>query len=172
MLARLLMGSIYYLFAFVVSIVTIYLCFKVVMRITRYNDVTLLKQNNVAVAFVQTAAFVAMAIMIRNALYPIDAVFQDFWLTADKHLLHLATLLGRALGYLAVTVILALASIGAALKLFQKLTRDIEEEQEIAGNNTAVGMLLAGVLVAFAIMIESGISDFVNALLPMGGLLR
>ena len=80
MFARLIMGSIYFLFAFGVSIVTIYLCFKVVVRITRYDDIDLLKQNNVAVAFVQAAAFVAMAIMIRNALYPINAVFQDFWL--------------------------------------------------------------------------------------------
>ena len=57
MFSRLLMGSIYFLFAFTVSIVTIYLCFKVVMRITRYEDIELLKKNNVAVAFVQTAAF-------------------------------------------------------------------------------------------------------------------
>jgi len=166
------MGSIYFLFAFAVSIVTIYICFKVVIRITRYNDITLLKNNNLAVAFVQVAAFVAMAIMIRNALYPIGAVFQDFWLSAHKNPLLYGALLGRALGYLGVTLVLAIASISAALKLFQKLTRDIREEQEIANNNTAVGLLLAGVLVAFAIIIESGIGDFVNALLPMSGLLR
>jgi uncharacterized membrane protein YjfL (UPF0719 family) len=172
MFLRLLMGSIYFLFAFAVSIVTIYLCFKVVIRLTRYNDVTLLKHNNLAVAFVQAAAFVAMAIMIRNALYPIAAVFEDFWLSTDKNPMQYGVLLGRAIGYLGVTLLLSLASICAALKLFQRLTRDIEEEKEIANNNTAVGLLLAGVLVAFAIMIESGIADFVNALLPMSGLLR
>ena len=47
------------------------------------------------------------------------------------------------------------------------MTKDLNEEALIKQNNVAVGLLLAGVLIAFAIMVESGISDFINALIPV-----
>ena len=167
MLSSFFLGLFFFLFAFVVSICTIYICFKVVMRITKYDDIYLINNNNVSASLVLTSSFIAMAIMIKNALYPMNAVLQDFWFSAHKSVSEYLYLGSRALGYLTLTVLLSLASISAALIIFQKLTKELNEEALIKQNNVAVGLLLAGVLIAFAIMVESGISDFINALIPV-----
>jgi uncharacterized membrane protein YjfL (UPF0719 family) len=164
---RFILGFIFFGFAFFVSLLNLYVCFRLVMKMTRYDDVALLKSNNIAASLVVTGSFIAMAIMARNALYPINAVLQDFWFLSDKNYDQMALILGRSLGYLLVTYVLSLISIGAALFLFQKLTREFDEEVEIQNNNIAVGFLLSGVLVAFALLIESGIGNFVNTLIPL-----
>lgn len=167
-----LLGLLFYMLAFTFSIITIFLCFKVVMRITKYNDLALIKENNAAAAIVIASSFIAMAFLVKNAIYPASAVIQDYWFLADKVPIDLTLLILRVCGYLLLTVIISLFSISSALKTFQWLTRDMDEELEIRRNNVAVAVLLGGVLVAFAIMIETGISDFVNALIPMKNLIR
>ena len=167
MIAQSLLGLAFFVFAFVIAIITIYLCFKVVMRITKYDDISLINNNNISASLVITSSFVAMAIMVKNALYPINAVIQDFWFMADRNIVEYLFLFGKSLGYLGLTIMLSLLSITAALIVFQRLTKDIDEEKAITQNNVSVGVLLAGVLIAFAIMVESGICDLVNALIPV-----
>ncbi|MBN1272346.1 MAG: DUF350 domain-containing protein [Candidatus Aminicenantes bacterium] len=167
MISRIILGFIFFLFAFAVSLFTIYLCFKVVMRITKYDDISLINKNNIAASLVIVSSFIATAIMVKNAIYPISAVVQDFWLMAEKNILQFVILLGRAIAYFLVTVVLSLASIGTALFVFQKMTKSLNEEQEIQKNNIAIGLLLGGVLIAFALLVETGISDFVNTLIPL-----
>lgn len=171
MLTNIVLGTAFFLFAFTVSIFTIYLCFNVVMKITKYDDVSLIKKNNVAASLVISSSFIAMAIMVKNALYPINAAFQEYWLIAQKSFTQFFFLFGKSFGYLILTIFLSMVSISSALIIFQKLTKDIDEEEEITKNNIAVGLMLAGVLIAFAILIESGISDFVNALIPVRDIL-
>ena len=167
MLTGFVLGLVYFLFTLFVCLFTIYVCFKVVMRITRYNDVNLLNKGNIAASLIITSSFVAMAIMSRHALYPITALVQEFLMLSDKGMAEYLYLLLRSLGYLGLTVFLSLISISIALWLFQRLTRDIKEETQIRANNMAVGLLLGGVLISFAILMESGVSDFLNALIPM-----
>ncbi len=171
MLANVILGTAFFVFAFAVSILTIYLCFNVVMKITKYDDISLIKKNNVAASLVISSSFIAMAIMVKNALYPINAALQEYWLMTQKSFMPFFFLFGKSMGYLLLTIILSMVSISSALIIFQKLTKDINEEEEITRNNIAVGLVLAGVLIAFAILIESGISDFVNALIPVRDIL-
>ncbi len=167
MFGQSILGLAFFVFAFAIAITTIFLCFKVVMRITKYDDISLINNNNLSASLVITSSFIAMAIMVKSALYPINAVIQDFWFMTDKNLMGFLFLFGKAFGYLALTIMLSLLSITMALIIFQRLTKDIDEEQEVMKNNGAVGLLLAGVLIAFAIMVESGICDLVNALIPV-----
>jgi len=171
MLTNAILGAAFFLFAFAVSISTIYICFNVVMKITKYDDISLIKKNNVAASLVISSSFVSMAIMVKNALYPINAAFQEYWLIAEKSFMQFFFLFGKSMGYLLLTFTLSMVSISSALIVFQKLTKDIDEEDEITRDNIAVGLMLAGVLIAFAILIESGISDFVNALIPVRDIL-
>ena len=167
-----LLGLLFYALSFAFSIITIFLCFKVVMRITKYNDLALIKENNSAAAIVIASCFISMALLVKNAIYPATAVIQDYWFLADKAPIDFTLLILRVCGYLLLTVIISLISISSALKTFQWLTREMDEELEIRRNNVAVAVLLGGVLVAFAIMVETGVSDFVNVLIPMKELIR
>lgn len=161
------LGAIFYLLSFAISILTIVLCFRVMMRITRYHDLALIKKNNTAVALVLASSFIALAILARNAIHPVNVVFQDFWFLADRPPREFLLLICRVAGYVILTILLSLGSVAAALLLFQKLTPDLDEELELQDNNVAVALLLAGVLIAFALMVEQGLGDFVSALIPL-----
>lgn len=169
---RFVLGFLFFLFAFAVSVATIYLCFRVVSRVTRYPDVSLINENNSAAALVLASSFLSVAIMVRSALYPINAVLQDFWLDGQRSFMEYLVFCGRSVGYLLLTVLLSLLAVATALKLFQILTPELNEEEQITRNNVAVGIFMAGVLIAFALLIEGGIRDFVNTLIPVRDLLQ
>lgn len=167
-----LLGASSFTIAFSVSILTIFICFKVVIKITRYDDVNLILSNNHAASIVIVSAFIATSILVRQSLYPISAVLQDYFFLSQKSPMEFTIFVLRALGYLAISIVLSLFSVITALFIFQKLTVEFDENLEIQKNNGAVGILLSGVLIAFALMVESGISDFVNALIPIRDLLK
>jgi uncharacterized membrane protein YjfL (UPF0719 family) len=167
-----LLGLIFFIVAFSVSLIAICLCFTVVTRITRYHDIELIRANNQAVAVVIAASFIALAIMLKSAIYPSTALLQDYWFLENKVVADLVVALLRICGYIILTTLVSLFSIAAALFLFQKFTRQLDEEEEVRNGNMAVAILLAGVLISFALMMESGVSDFVNTLIPVKQLFK
>lgn len=162
-----LLGLLFYLCAFGITMVTIMLFFSVVTRITRYRDIELLRQNNSAVAVVLAAAFIALAIMLKSAIYPVTAQLQDLWFQSGKSASDLLLFILRVCGYLTLSILVSLASLCLALVAFQKFTRGIDEEEEIRKGNTAVAIVLGGVLIAVALMMETGVSDIVNTMIPV-----
>jgi uncharacterized membrane protein YjfL (UPF0719 family) len=142
------------------------------MRLTRYHDLEQIRSNNPAAALVIAAAFIALAIMMKNAIYPSTALVQDYWFLEEKGFVDLALLLLRVCGYIILTALVSLFSIASALFVFQKFTTDLDEDAEIQKGNLAVAILLSGVLIAFALMMEAGVSDFVNTLIPVKKLFR
>ena len=162
-----LLGLAFFLASFSIALICICLCFTVVMRLTRYRDLELIRSGNAAAALVLAAAFAALAIMMRGAIYPATALIQDFWFMADRSSGDFSLMLLRICGNIALTTAVSLGSLVTALTLFQKFTRNIDEEQEIRNGNLAVAILQAGVLIAFAMMTAAGVSDFVNTLIPV-----
>lgn len=172
MTVQFFLGLIFFLIAFGIALFAICLCFTVVMRMTGYHDLELIRDNNSAAALVMAAAFIALAIMLKNAIYPSTALLQDFWFLEERGFSDLILLLLRVCGYIVLTTLISLFSIASALFVFQKFTRTLDEEAEIQKGNMAVAILLSGVLIAFALMMEAGVSDFVNMLIPVKELFR
>ncbi len=167
-----LLGALFYLLSFGISILTIMLCFRVIMKITRYHDLSLIKRKNTASALVLASSIIALAILAQNAIHPANSVLQDYWFLAERSAREFLLLLCRVGGYVIVTILLSLFSIASALVLFQKLTPDLDEEEEIKNDNLAVAVLLSGFLIAFALMVEKGLGDFVNTLIPLKELMQ
>ena len=166
MLNTFALGLLFYLVSLGISLVAIFVCFKVVVRITRYDDIGLLKKNNPAAAAVIGASFIAMAIMLKSAIYPATASLQDFWFIENKSLVDFWFLALRVGGVLVITTVVSLFSIAAALRAFHAFTREIDEENEVLQGNISVAVVVSCVLIAFALLMEPGISDLVNTLLP------
>jgi uncharacterized membrane protein YjfL (UPF0719 family) len=75
-------------------------------------------------------------------------------------------MIGLAFAFVKLFVgfILALFSVYYGVRFFDKLTRNIEEWNEMKKGNTAVGILLSGVVFSIIIIVSPGISNLLAAI--------
>jgi uncharacterized membrane protein YjfL (UPF0719 family) len=139
---------------FVISVVvaaaaaylSIWLFDKMTRNIDEWNE---LRKGNLAVGIVLGAIIIGVGIILRPALAPLalnlDATPVDA--VAYRILLHGAQVI--------VGLILAVVSIGVSLWVFTRLTGTIDEWAEIGRGNVAISAVLAGVIVATALIIST-----------------
>jgi uncharacterized membrane protein YjfL (UPF0719 family) len=70
-----------------------------------------------------------------------------------------STLVGvlAAIVQFVIGLILAMGSVYIGLKMFDKITKDIDEWEEVKKGNVAVGILMAAVIIAIANVVQSGV---------------
>jgi len=66
--------------------------------------------------------------------------------------------------YLILSFLLALLATFGAFRIFDKLTRDIDEISELKANNVAVSIMLAGMLLSSAIIMKTVIQPAISTL--------
>ena len=59
---------------------------------------------------------------------------------------------------LVFAIVFAVLALYIGFSVLSRITRDIDEEEELAKGNAAVGIVVAAVFVAIALVIESGVS--------------
>lgn len=59
---------------------------------------------------------------------------------------------------LIVAIVFAVVALYIGFAVLGKITSDIDEENELAKGNTAIGIIVAAVFVAIALVVESGVS--------------
>jgi uncharacterized membrane protein YjfL (UPF0719 family) len=62
-------------------------------------------------------------------------------------------------------IVLAIAAIYLALNILDKLTKGVEEFEELKKGNVAVALEMAGVIIAVAVIIQSGVIGITAALI-------
>ena len=116
-----------------------------------------LRRGNMAVGIVMAAIVVAVGIIVRPAL-------QDPLIVADVGQSRpLYDLFMNAIGLL-IALLLAVAAVGLAIWLFTRLTTDLDEWAELADGNHAVSALMAGVVLAVALLTATAVDRIVAAL--------
>lgn len=139
--------------AVVLSAIAAYLAFYLFQWFTQNLDEwEELRQANAAIGIVLGAIVISVAIVLRPTL----SVNTSAWDTGGD--LFFRVLLTEAL-QLAVGLVLAIITEALALYLFAGLTRGIDEVEELKKGNIAVAGLLAGVVVAVALMVSQGIEQ-------------
>ena len=104
-----------------------------------------LRRGNLAVGVVMGAIVVAVGVIVRPAL-------QDPLIVADLGRSRpLYELLINAIGLL-IALLLAIVAVGFAVWLFTRLTTDLDEWTELASGNHSVAALMAGVILAVALL--------------------
>ncbi|HNL87274.1 MAG TPA: DUF350 domain-containing protein, partial [Methanoregulaceae archaeon] len=73
--------------------------------------------------------------------------------------------LAAAFIQLILGIILAIATIYLALNILDRLTKGINEFEELKKGNVAVALMMAGVIVATAVIIQSGVIGITSALI-------
>ena len=152
-------GLIQLLIAILLAVVALYIGYSVFSKITKgIDEIQELKKGNVAVGIIIAAIFFAIAIVIQSGVAGI-AIGITNALSGDWYSL-LAAFIQLILG-----ILLAVATIYLALNILDRLTKGIDEFEELKKGNVAVALMMAGVIVATAIIIQSGVIGITSALL-------
>ena len=151
-------GLIQLLIAILLAVVALYIGYSVFSKITKgIDEIQELKKGNVAVGIIIAAIFFAIAIVIQSGVAGI-AIGITNALSGDWYSL-LAAFIQLILG-----ILLAVATIYLALNILDRLTKGIDEFDELKKGNVAVALMMAGVIVATAVIIQSGVAGITSAL--------
>lgn len=72
---------------------------------------------------------------------------------------------------LIIAIIFAVIALYIGFSVLGKITKDIDEEKELAKGNVAVGIIVAAVFVAIALVVQSGVSGLsvgINKAMSLG----
>ncbi len=145
---------------------TVWFAFKRFARLTReIDEMGALKENNVAAGILLGSTILSVGLVVRQAASPAISSLQTI---IHKGLTFLGALkvIGIALASIVVVLIVALAAIWTAVRLFLKLTKDIDELAEIRRNNVAVAIVLGAVIIVIGIFLGQGIQSLLATLIP------
>ena len=147
--------------ALVLSAIVAYLAFYLFQWFTRdIDEWDALRQGNLAVGIVLGAMLVGVAIVLRPTL----VVDSSTWDVGAR--LFIPVLVTEAL-QVALGLVFALVALALALALFVALTRGLDEVQELKSGNLSVATLLAGVILAVALLVSHAIGQVLSLISPV-----
>ena len=165
LLANVVVGLFQLLISIIFAVLALYIGFFVLSKITKVIDEEKeLAQGNAAVGIVVAAVFVAIALVVQSGVsglsVGINKAISVGILSVDGLLA-----IGTAFIQLILGIVLAVGAIYLALYILDKLTKGIEEFEEIKKGNVAVALMMGGVIIAVAVIIQSGVLGITAALI-------
>jgi uncharacterized membrane protein YjfL (UPF0719 family) len=157
-------GIVQLIIAVILAVVALYIGFSVFGRITGdVDEQQELAKGNVAFGIVVGAIFVAIAVVVQSGIIGISvgvAKASAIGLMSVDGLI----VIGIAIIQLVLGVLLAIVTIYLALTVLDKLTTGVRMFEELKKGNVAVALEMAGVIIAVALIIQSGIVGITAAL--------
>ncbi len=153
-----IIGIAQLIIAIVLAVVSLYIGFAMLDRLTKKIDEEKeLAKGNVAVGILVASIFISIAIVVQSGVVGISTGLRD---VVDGNIFSLiASIIQLMLG-----MILAVAGIYLSLNVFDRLTKGIDEFEEIRKGNVAVAVEMAGVIIAVALIIQSGVLGITSSL--------
>jgi uncharacterized membrane protein YjfL (UPF0719 family) len=140
-------------FAIIFAVVAIYIASNVLGRLTKqFKEWEEIKQGNVAVAIYMAGIFISIATIIGPGVI-------GLFVRLD--------LLAIVWGFVQLVIALALAVAAqyVGLSVLGKLTKDIDEWNELKKGNVAVALIMAAIVIAIAAVVSQGVASLLTALL-------
>ena len=160
-------GLLQILLSLFIGIIFIYSASKIFQKFTHgIDDSEELKNNNIAVAIINSALIIALIIIVMNSIETAITIFSNTLRNPEAVFMTYVKTALLMLGHIILAGILALGSIYIGLYVFMRLTKDLDEMKEIKGNNIAVSIFLSVIIVAIALLLEPGIRTILDALIP------
>ncbi len=165
LLANAAVGLIQLVIAIIFAVVALYIGFAVLGKITKgINEEKELAKGNVAVGIFVASVFVAIALVVQSG---VSGLSHGISKAMSVGLLSVEGLLDISVAFvqLILGIVLAIAAIYLALNILDKLTKGVEEFEELKKGNVAVALEMAGVIIAVAVIIQSGVIGITAALI-------
>ncbi len=165
LLANVAVGIIQLIIAIVLAVVALYIGFSVLNKITKgIDEEKELAKGNVAVGIIVAAVFFAIAIVVQSGVAGVS-VGVGSALASGLGSTDAYIAIGVAILQLVLGIVLAIAAIYLALKVLDRMTKGVEEFEELKKGNVAVALEMAGVIVAVALIIQAGVIGITTALI-------
>jgi len=158
------LGIIQLVIAIAFSVVALYIGFWVLSKITKgIDEEKELAKGNAAVGILVASVFIAIALVVQSGVSGLSvalnrALFLGF--TTDGILTVVIAVIQLILG-----IILAVGAIYLALNILDRLTTGVNEFEELRKGNIAVALEMAGVIIAVAVIVQSGVIGITAAIL-------
>jgi uncharacterized membrane protein YjfL (UPF0719 family) len=165
LLINAVVGLVQLVIAIIFAVIALYIGFSTLSKITKGMDEEKeLAKGNVAVGIIIASVFIAIALVVQSGVQGLSIGIGK---AAAVGLFSVDGLLdiGAAFVQLILGIILAIAAIYLALNILDKLTKGIDEFEEIKKGNVAVALEMAGVIIAVAVIIQSGVLGITAALI-------
>lgn len=164
-IVRLIMGVIQLLVSLVLAVGAQYLGISVFDRLTReIDEIEELKRGNVAVGILIASIVIAIALIVQSGVAGFSAAVASVPQPILDHSDELLIAVTIAIVQLIVGVILAVVSINIALWILDRYTRGLDEYAELRRGNVAVAILMAGIIIAVAFIIQTGVEGLTAAI--------
>lgn len=164
---QIIFGLLEFLVSILISFILIFGSYRIIIVLTRrIDEERQLKKKNVSVGIVLGSIFIGEALVVKQALYPVMAVTQLYVLGQARDPGSFLQLILYSFGYVILAGILAILCILFGFWLFNRLTPRIDTYMEIEDNNLAVAILMALFIVGICLLMSTGVSGLVRALIP------
>ncbi|MCJ7680448.1 MAG: DUF350 domain-containing protein, partial [Candidatus Aminicenantes bacterium] len=145
----------------------VFVSYRLILMMSRkFDEEHHLKENKVSVGVILGSMLLGEAIILKQAIYPVMAVIQLFILGGDRGVGRFFSTVGLAFGFVVVVGILAVFTVSFCFWLFNHLTPQIDQYEEIKKGNLAVAVLMAFFIIGICLLLSEGISGLVKALVP------
>lgn len=146
-------GVLQLIVGLVLAIASIYIGLSMFGKFTKgIDEEAELKKGNVAVGILQAAIILSIANVVQTGV---------LGLTTMK-VFSLAAILAGIVQLL-IGIALAVVAIYIAINVLDKITKNIDEMEELKKGNVAVAILMAGVLIAVSFVVQAGVSGIGSA---------
>jgi len=160
-----LVGIIQLIVSIIFAVVALYLGFAVLSKITKgIDEEKELAKGNAAVGIIVAAVFVAIALVVESGVSGLSAGISKALALGLFSADGLITI-GLSFFQLIAGIVLAVVAIYLALNILDKLTKGVEEFEELKKGNVAVALEMGGVIIAVAWIIQSGVIGITAALI-------
>lgn len=161
-----IVGIIQLVIAIILAVVALYIGFSVLGKITKgIDEEKEIAKGNVAVGILVASVFIAIGIVVQSGVSGVSKGLSTALNANDLLSLEGIMPIVLSLIQLILGIVLAIAAIYLALNILDKLTKGIEEFEELKKGNVAVALEMAGVIITTAIIIQSGVMGISNALI-------
>jgi uncharacterized membrane protein YjfL (UPF0719 family) len=165
LLANVVVGLIQLIISIIFAVLALYIGFAVLSKINKNMDEEKeLARGNVAVGIIVAAVFVAIALVVQSGVSGLSVGINKALIVG---ILSVDGLLAIGVSFiqLILGIVLAVGAIYLALNVLDKLTKGVDEFEEIKKGNVAVALMMGGVIIAVAVIIQSGVIGITAALI-------
>jgi uncharacterized membrane protein YjfL (UPF0719 family) len=157
-------GIIQLVIAIAFSVVALYIGFWVLGKITKgIDEEKELANGNAAVGILVASVFIAIALVVQSGVSGLSVALNRalvLGFTTDGILTVVIAVIQLLLG-----IVLAVGAIYLALNILDRLTTGVNEFEELRKGNIAVALEMAGVIIAVAVIVQSGVIGITAAIL-------
>ncbi len=165
-LVNAIVGIIQLVISIILAVAALYIGFSVLGRITKgIEEEKEIARGNAAVGILVASVFIAIGIVVQSGVAGVSKGLSTALNAGDLLSLEGIMPIVLAILQLILGIVLAIAAIYLALNVLDRLTKGIEEFEELKKGNVAVALEMAGVIITTAIIIQSGVMGISSALI-------